>query len=67
GWIRRARDERDARFVRLQLTRRGMKANARIADSRRERFDRIFAAIPAARRTAVVESLSVLLEVTREA
>lgn len=67
GWIRRVRDERDARFVRLHLTQRGIKANAKIADSRRRHFDRIFAAIPAARRTAVVESLSLLSEVSREA
>lgn len=67
GWIRRVRDEHDARFVRLHLTQRGIKANAKIAGSRRRFFDGIFAAIPAARRAAVVESLSLLLEVTREA
>ena len=67
GWVRRIRDERDARFVRLHLTRHGIKANARIAESRRAKFDRIFNAIPPSRRRSIVDSLSLLLEVTREA
>lgn len=66
GWIRRLRDERDGRCVRLHLTRRGINANANIAESRRAKFDRLFGAIPAARRAAVVESLALLLEVARE-
>jgi DNA-binding MarR family transcriptional regulator len=65
GWVRRVRDERDARFVRLHLTRRGITANANIAASRRAKFDRIFGAIPADRRGGVAEALSLLLEVTR--
>ncbi len=67
SWVRRVRDERDARFVRLHLTQHGIKANARIAESRRAKFERIFSAIPASRRHSIVESLSLLLEVTREA
>jgi DNA-binding MarR family transcriptional regulator len=67
GWIRRVRDPSDARFVRLHLTQPGIKANAEIARSRRAKFDRIFTAIPAARRRSVVDSLSLLLEVTRDA
>ncbi len=66
GWLRRLRDEHDARFIRLQLTRRGINANTNIAVSRRAKFDRIFGALPADRRAAVVEALSLLLEVTRE-
>jgi DNA-binding MarR family transcriptional regulator len=66
GWLRRVRDERDARFVRLHLTQHGIKANARIAESRHAKFDRIFNAIPAPRRRAIVDSLSLLLEATRE-
>ena len=65
-WIRRVRDDRDARFVRLHLTQHGFKANVRIAESRRGKFDRIFRAIPADRRHSIVESLALLLEVTRE-
>jgi DNA-binding MarR family transcriptional regulator len=65
GWVRRERDERDARFVRLQLTRRGMNAHANIAASRRAKFERIFGALPADRRGVVAEALSLLLEVTR--
>jgi len=38
-----------------------------IARSRRAKFDRIFTAIPAARRRSVVDSLSLLLEVIRDA
>jgi DNA-binding MarR family transcriptional regulator len=66
GWIRRLRDARDARFVRLHLTQRGIKANATIAASRRAKFAGIFEAIPADRRTELIDSLSLLLEVTRE-
>lgn len=66
GWLRRVRDECDGRCVRLHLTQRGLKANARIAGSRRERFERLFAAIPPAQRQSVVASLAVLLEVTRD-
>ena len=66
GWIRRVRDERDARFVRLHLTRRGINAGATIAASRRAKFEGIFGAIPAHRRDAVLESLSLLVEATRE-
>jgi DNA-binding MarR family transcriptional regulator len=65
GWIRRVRDERDARFVRLHLTRRGITANANIAASRRAKFERIFGAIPAQRRGAVLESVALLVEATR--
>lgn len=66
GWVRRVRDDRDARFMRLHLTQHGIKANARIAESRRAKFNRIFGAIPAPRRSSIVESLALLLEVTRE-
>ena len=65
-WVRRVRDERDARFVRLHLTQHGIKANVRIAEARRGKFDRIFRAIPADRRRSIVDSLAILLEVTRE-
>jgi DNA-binding MarR family transcriptional regulator len=66
GWIRRVRDERDARFIRLHLTRRGINAGATIAASRRAKFAGIFGAIPAQRREAVLESLALLVEATRE-
>jgi len=66
GWIRRDRDERDSRFIRLNLTRRGIAANANIAASRRAKFDRIFGAIPPQRRADVLTSLTFLLEATRE-
>jgi DNA-binding MarR family transcriptional regulator len=66
GWILRERDERDARFIRLHLTKRGVNANANIATSRRAKFDHIFDAIPSTARAAVLESLSLLLEATLE-
>jgi DNA-binding MarR family transcriptional regulator len=66
GWIRRIRDERDARFIRLHLTRRGITANANLATSRRAKFERIFGAIPSDRRGGIVEAISLLVEVTRE-
>ena len=65
-WIRRVRDERDARFVRLHLTQHGIKANVRIAESRRGKFERIFRGIPPDRRRSIVESLALLSEVARE-
>jgi DNA-binding MarR family transcriptional regulator len=66
GWVRRVRDQHDARFIRLHLTQKGIAANATIARSRRAKFENIFGAIPPGRRDAVVDALSVLLEVTRE-
>jgi|HubBroStandDraft_1064217.scaffolds.fasta_scaffold33598_2 DNA-binding MarR family transcriptional regulator len=66
GWVRRVRDERDSRFVRLHLTKRGITANANVAESRREKFARIFGALPADQREDVLNALSLLLEVTRE-
>jgi DNA-binding MarR family transcriptional regulator len=66
GWIKRERDEHDARFIRLRLTAQGLKANANIGKSRAAKFGRIFAAIPANQRDAVLASLSLLLEVTDE-
>lgn len=65
-WIRRVRDERDARFVRLHLTQHGIKANANIGESRRAKFERIFRGIPPDRRHSIVESLALLSEVARE-
>jgi DNA-binding MarR family transcriptional regulator len=65
-WIRRVRDARDARFVRLHLTQFGIKASVRITESRRGKFARIFRAIPADRRSSIVESLALLMEATRE-
>jgi DNA-binding MarR family transcriptional regulator len=67
GWIRRERDENDARFVRLALTQRGVNANINIAKSRAAKFRKIFDAIPPGRRNIVIESLSLLLEATNEA
>jgi len=58
--------DRDARFIRLRLTQRGITANGNIAKSRRAKFARIFGAIPPEQRGAVVESLSLLLEITNE-
>ncbi len=66
GWIRRLRDAHDARFVRLHLTQRGIKANATIGASRRAMFAGIFAAIPAERRAELVDSLSLLLDATAQ-
>jgi len=66
GWIRRQRDEKDARFIRLVLTPRGTKANTNIAASRRAKFDKIFNAVPPQRGSGLVEALSLLLEVSRE-
>jgi DNA-binding MarR family transcriptional regulator len=66
GWVRRARDARDARFIRLHLTRSGSTANANIAASRRAKYERLFGALPADRRAGILEALSLLVEVCRE-
>lgn len=66
GWIRRERDERDTRFIRLHLTRRGISANIKIADSRRVKSDRLFGALPAGHRATIVKSLALLLEAARD-
>jgi DNA-binding MarR family transcriptional regulator len=66
GWVSRDRDTSDARFVLLRLTQRGISANANIAASRSAKFRRIFDAIPAERRAAIVESLGLLLEITHD-
>jgi DNA-binding MarR family transcriptional regulator len=66
SWIERVRDRNDSRFYHLRLTAAGTKANANLASSRRAKFERIFQAIPRARRTAVAASLSALMEAIDE-
>jgi DNA-binding MarR family transcriptional regulator len=62
GWIRRRRREDDSRSVEISLTEKGTAANARIAVARRQNFERIFAAIPRAKRRQVMDALFVLVE-----
>jgi len=66
GWVTRARDPKDTRIVRVELTDDGLQAAADIATSRQAKFERIFAAIPAPERATVLASLDTLLEVIRE-
>jgi DNA-binding MarR family transcriptional regulator len=66
SWIERVRDRNDSRFYHLRLTAAGTKANANLAQSRREKFERIFEAIPRAQRAGVAASLSALMEAIDE-
>jgi DNA-binding MarR family transcriptional regulator len=67
GWLDRLRDKRDSRLLRLRLTMAGAKAVQRLSTSRRSRFAKVFEAIPAHKRDALLDSLSLLSEVLNEA
>jgi DNA-binding MarR family transcriptional regulator len=66
GWLDRLRDKNDSRLLRLRLTAAGSKAVQRLSASRRARFAKVFDAIPAHRRAALLDSLSLLSEVLNE-
>lgn len=66
GWIQRKRDGADSRRVLLSLTRSGIRSNARIGEARASKFRRIFEGIPIERRSTVLESLGILVEVISE-
>jgi DNA-binding MarR family transcriptional regulator len=66
GWLDRVRDEDDSRLFQLRLTPSGSKMVQRLSASRRARFAKVFAAIPTAKREAVLDSLSILSEVLNE-
>jgi DNA-binding MarR family transcriptional regulator len=66
GWVARKRNPKDTRIVQVHLTDDGRNAAASLAASRQAKFERIFAAIPAAERDAVLASLETLLQVIRE-
>lgn len=66
GWVARRRNAKDTRIVEVRLTGDGREFAATLAASRRAKFERIFAAIPAAERVTVLASLDTLLEVIRE-
>jgi DNA-binding MarR family transcriptional regulator len=66
GWVKRTRNAADSRIVHVHLTDDGRNAAANLAASRQAKFDRIFAAIPAGERDAVLKSLDTLLQVIHE-
>jgi len=66
GWLDRLTDKGDTRLRRLWLTAAGSKAVQRLSASRRARFGKVFNAIPAHKRDAVLASLSLLSEVLNE-
>jgi DNA-binding MarR family transcriptional regulator len=66
GWLDRVRDKNDTRLLRLRLTPSGSRVVQRLAASREARFSKVFEAIPADKRDAVLESLSLLSEVLNE-
>ncbi|MGC1381620.1 MAG: MarR family transcriptional regulator [Candidatus Baltobacteraceae bacterium] len=67
GWLDRRRDKGDSRLLRLRLTAAGSKAVQRLSASRRVRFAKVFDAIPAHKRDALLDSLSLLSEVLNDA
>jgi DNA-binding MarR family transcriptional regulator len=67
GWLDRLRDQGDSRLLRLRLTAAGSKAVQRLSASRRARFAKVFNEIPAHKRDALLDSLSLLSEVLNEA
>jgi DNA-binding MarR family transcriptional regulator len=66
GWLDRSRDESDSRLFRLHLTPAGSKAVQRLSASRRAHFGKTFEAIPANKRDALIEALSLLSEALNE-
>lgn len=66
GWLERTRDKTDSRILRLRLTALGSTVARNLAKSRAAKFSKVFEAIPSDRRSAVLESLSILSEVLNE-
>src|SRR6476620_8034585 len=66
GWIARVRSAQDGRARELHLTDTGRQIATDLAEARRTKFARVFAAIPEAERRAVFESLQILVEAMRE-
>jgi DNA-binding MarR family transcriptional regulator len=62
GWIERAPFAEDGRVMIVRLSNEGRKAAERLLQARRARFTRLLAAIPQAKRSAVVEAVSILAE-----
>jgi DNA-binding MarR family transcriptional regulator len=60
GWIQRNSDRHDGRAVLIRLTRQGRDAASELARARQKKFARILAAIPADKRSVVVEAISIL-------
>jgi len=66
GWVARGEDERDGRVVRLALTKQGRQAADELAAARSAKFAGVLTGIPEGQRVAVLSSLAVLVEATRE-
>ncbi len=66
GWLDRVRDVTDARLLRLRVSGAGATMARRLRASRQAKFSKVFEAIPAHNRQAVLDSLSLLSEVLDE-
>jgi DNA-binding MarR family transcriptional regulator len=62
GWVERTPLREDGRVMMVRLSKEGRKAAERLLQARRARFSRLLAAIPEAKRSAVVEAISTLVE-----
>jgi len=65
GWVERARDDADARAVRLRLTGAGRTAAGQLDEARAAKFAALLAAIPEGERGTVLRSLDILAEALR--
>lgn len=60
GWVQRARDDHDRRAQRLRLTAAGSDLGHTIGATRKDKFERLLAAIPHNQRDAIIEAVRVL-------
>jgi DNA-binding MarR family transcriptional regulator len=65
-WIKRTRSDGDGRALLLTLTPAGGRAAARLADSRRQLFSRLFRGVPRADRASVAHAVDTLVRVIYE-
>jgi len=62
GWIERTPLPADGRVMMVRLSKEGRKAAERLLQARQAKFARFLAAIPQAKRSAVVQAISTLAE-----
>jgi DNA-binding MarR family transcriptional regulator len=66
GWVRRDKRAGDTRLVWLELTELGHQMAGDLAAARAARFARLLEAIPADRRAAVIDALTLLVEASQD-
>ena len=66
GWVDRERDANDGRAWVWQLTQKGEKLAADVADARQKKFEQILAQISPESQAAIFDSLNLLVEAINE-